>query len=340
MISTQIPGIYTSYQLSGIRHSGNNTGVVGLAAVCGESAEEEIYTVTTYTGAVTLLGAETNGAELCRVMFENGAGVIKVCPVLSEDTAGYGAALDTLMGQEDVTVMVTDSALSAVHTLMRDKILAGQESTKYRIGICEGTGNAAALVSAAKNINCERIILTVPGTGSTPGSAAAAVAAAVVTLRDPAVPLNGAVLNGISVGDYTDGDVTQLIQGGVTPIRVTGGETAIVRGITTRTLTSGEADATWREINTVLIIDNVIPGVRDVLRGMFSRAKNTQQTRGAIRTQVVVELENKVEAGIIDSYGEVIVTQNSADPTICDVEFEFAVAHGINQILLSAYITV
>ena len=49
MISTQIPGIYTSYQLSGIRHSGNNTGVVGLAAVCGESAEEEIYTVTTYT---------------------------------------------------------------------------------------------------------------------------------------------------------------------------------------------------------------------------------------------------------------------------------------------------
>lgn len=340
MISTQIPGIYTSYQLSGIRHSGNNTGVVGLSAVCGESAEEEIYTVTTYTGAVALLGAGTNGAELCRVMFENGAGVIKVCPVMSEDTAGYGDALDTLMGQEDVTVMVTDSALPAVHALMRDKILAGQESTKYRIGICEGTGNAAALVSAAKSINCERIILTVPGTGSTPGSAAAAVAAAVVTLRDPAVPLNGAVLNGISVGDYTDGDVTQLIQGGVTPIRVTGGETAIVRGITTRTLTSGEADATWREINTVLIIDNVIPGVRDVLRGMFSRAKNTQQTRGAIRTQVVVELENKVEAGIIDSYGEVIVTQNSSDPMICDVEFEFAVAHGINQILLSAYITV
>lgn len=340
MISTQIPGIYTSYQLSGIRHSGNSTGVVGLAAVCSESSKDEMYTITSYTGAVSLLGSGTNGAELCRVLFENGAGIIKVCPVSSADTDGYGAALDGLMGQEDITVMVTDSVSGDVHGLMRDKILAGQESTKYRIGVCEGTGNVQALAAAAKNINCERIILTVPCAGGTPGATAAAVAAAIVTLRDPAVPLNGAVLKGVSVEEYTDGDVTQLIQGGVTPVRLTSGETAVVRGITTRTMTAGEADATWREINTVLIIDNVIPGVRDVLRGMFSRAKNTVQMRGAIRTQVVVELENKVEAGIIDSYGEVLVTQNSSDSTICDVEFEFAVAHGINQILLSAYITV
>jgi hypothetical protein len=73
---------------------------------------------------------------------------------------------------------------------------------------------------------------------------------------------------------------------------------------------------------------------------MFSRTKNTAQTRGAIRTQVVIELEKKLTAEIIDGYDNVAVAQNSDDPTVCDVSFEFTVAHGLNQIRLTAYITV
>lgn len=82
------------------------------------------------------------------------------------------------------------------------------------------------------------------------------------------------------------------------------------------------------------------PTVRAALRSKFSRAKNNARSRGAIRSQTIVELEKKVAAEIIDSYGEVTVTADAEDPTVCLVEFSFAVAHGLNQIYLTVHITV
>ena len=114
----------------------------------------------------------------------------------------------------------------------------------------------------------------------------------------------------------------------------------VVRGITTRTTTNGISDATYRELTTTLIIDSVIPAVRNALALSFARSKNNAQTRGAIRTRVILELEKKLAAEIIDGYDNVTVSVNADDPTVCDVGFEFTVAHGLNQIRLTAYITV
>ena len=69
-------------------------------------------------------------------------------------------------------------------------------------------------------------------------------------------------------------------------------------------------------------------------------AKNTAQGRGAIRAQTIVELEKKKDAQIIEDYGEVTVTASADDPTVCLVEFSFAVAHGLNQIHLAVHLTV
>ena len=91
---------------------------------------------------------------------------------------------------------------------------------------------------------------------------------------------------------------------------------------------------------TRIIVDDVIPTVRSALRSRFSRTKNTAQTRGAIRSQVILELENKLAAEIIDSYGDGTGSVDEAEPTVCVVEFSFAVAHGLNQIYLTAHITV
>lgn len=76
------------------------------------------------------------------------------------------------------------------------------------------------------------------------------------------------------------------------------------------------------------------------LRSKFARAKNTAQGRGAIRAQTIVELEKKKSAQIIEDYGEVTVTASADDPTVCLVEFGFAVAHGLNQIYLTVHLTV
>ena len=114
----------------------------------------------------------------------------------------------------------------------------------------------------------------------------------------------------------------------------------VVRGVTTRTTTGGAADATWKELTTILVVDEVIPGLRNALRAKFSRVKNTAQTRGAIRSQTVMELEKRVSREIIDGYEDVTVSALEDDPTVCLVEFAFTVAHGLNQVWLSAHITV
>ena len=68
----------------------------------------------------------------------------------------------------------------------------------------------------------------------------------------------------------------------------------------------------------------------------YDEAKNEQaRIEGEI-----VELEKKVAAEIIDSYGQVTAAASADDPTVCEVEFSFAVAHGLNQIYLTAHITV
>ena len=139
---------------------------------------------------------------------------------------------------------------------------------------------------------------------------------------------------------YTDNDIDLLVRGGVTPLESTAGTVSPVRGITTRTTTGGAADTTWRELTTIRIVDDGIPTVRDALRARFRRAKNTEQSRGAIRSQVVLELENKLAREIITGYGEVSVEADADNPTVCLVDFSFTVAHGLNQIWLSAHITV
>ena len=110
--------------------------------------------------------------------------------------------------------------------------------------------------------------------------------------------------------------------------------------MTTRTKTGGAADATWRELTTIRIVDDVIPAVRNALRSRFRRAKNTEQSRGAIRSQVVMELENKIRREIITGYSGVTAQADPENPTVCLVEFSFRVTHGLNQIWLSAHITV
>ena len=55
---------------------------------------------------------------------------------------------------------------------------------------------------------------------------------------------------------------------------------------------------------------------------------------------MVLELENKLSREIITAYDNVTVTEKADDPTVCLVEFSFTAAHGLNQIWLTAHITV
>ena len=348
MANNERPGVYTGIEVSSAI-SGSSTGkTVGIAAVSESGTKGECTSISSYGEAVSLYGADCNMTKLIKILLLNGAAGIKAVPAAVDTeavTGDYTAAFAVLMEKEDVTVMLCDSRDSEVFEAMKTEIEGASENCKYRIGIAESCGTVAAAAAKAAALNYERIILVYPaleGIGETMGAAAAALAGIISTGGDPALPVNGAELSGLDnfSKKFSDTDINTLVQAGVTPIESIYGSPSVVRGVTTRTKTAGVTDATWRELTTVLIIDDVIPSVRSALRLKFPRVKNTAQTRGAIRTQVIIELESKLKKETIDSYGAVTAVADESDPTVCNVGFEFAVAHGLNRIILSARISV
>lgn len=345
------PGVYSSYDTSVVVSAGRGGRIVGVAARAARGTVGEVVTVTGYAAGAAAFGEDgaPGMSTILRLLFVNGAATVAAVRVAdSGGTADYQAAFDAL-GTRDVQIVVCDSADQSVQQALRTAVETASGARRERIAVVGGDGGTAAeLAERAAALNSERVVLVGPDAldaegGPLPGVfAAAAVAGVIAAGRDPALPLNGAELHGLGglAADYSDNDIDLLVRGGVTPLESVGGVISPVRGITTRTTTGGAADATWRELTTILIVDDVIPAVRAALRSKFARAKNTAQGRSAIRSQVIVELEKKAAAEIIESYGDVTVSASADDPTVCIVEFGFAVAHGLNQIYLTVHITV
>ena len=346
----QRPGVYSSYDASRVV-SGSGTGrLVGLAGVNTTASAGVAQTITSYDQAVTAFGSSgaEDMAELIRLALANGASGVVAVPVAS--AADYQDAFDLLAETEDIALVICDSADEEVQADLRDSVAAASEARRERLAVVAGAKDesVAELVERAKGLNSERVVLVAPGGTDSSGTAlsglplAAAVAGAIAGESDPAVPLGGAVLTGLNgvSARLGDGDLDLLILGGVTPVESVGGQVSVVRGVTTRTTTGGTADATWRDLSTIRVVDDVIPSLRSALRSKFRRAKNTEQSRGAIRAQVVLELENKLAREIITGYGDVAVSADQEDASRCLVDFSFTVAHGLNQIWLTAHITV
>lgn len=342
------PGVYSSYDASAVVTAGRGSKIIGVAAKAASGTVGEVVTLTGYTAGVAAFGEDVDPgmSTILRLLFLNGASTVAAVRVADEDP-DYAGAFGVL-GKVEAQILVCDSGELSVQQALRTAVETASEQRRERIAVVGGSGlKASELVERAAELNSERMVLVGPdlvrGEGTLPGVfASAALAGAIASGTDPAIPLNGAELSGLEglTEDYTDNDIDLLVRGGVTPLESVGGVVSPVRGITTRTTTGGAADSTWRELTTILIVDDIIPSIRTALRSRFSRAKNTARGRSAIRSQVIVELEKKVAAEIIDSYGEVTVNALEEDPTVCLVEFGFAVAHGLNQIYLTVHMTV
>ena len=288
-------------------------------------------------------------SDLLRLLFANGAGVVSAVRVGDEGTLeDYQSAFHALE-MIDAQIVVCDSSDPAVHQALRSMVVDASAARKERIAVVGGSGDSVQqLTERASALNCERMVLVGPDVLDASGKnvsgvfAAAAVAGLIAGQKDPALPLNGAEIKGLSgvAADYSDNDVDLLVRGGVTPLECSGGVVSPVRGITTRSVSGGVPDSAWRELTSILIVDDIIPSVRNALRTKFTRSKNTPRGRAAIRSQVIVELEKKLAAEIIDGYDQVSVSPSPDDPLSASIEFAFSVAHGLNQIYLSVHITV
>ncbi len=344
----QRPGIYSTYDASSVVSGSGGGKLVGLAAVNTQAPSLQAQTITSYEKAAAAFGAGGEMAELIRLALKNGASGVVAVP--AADETDYEAAFGVLAAVENLAVIICDSADVGVQKAMRNSVISASMARRERIAVAAGGANESVseLTARAKALNHERVVLAAPGALNSSGAAASAVpvaaamAGAIAAERDPAVPLGGAVLTGLSglSARYEDNELDLLITGGVTPVESVGGAVSVVRGVTTRTASDGGGDATWRDLCSIRVADDVISGLRDALYSKFRRSKNTERSRGAIRAQVVLELENKLSKEIIAGYENVTVEADPEDAARCLVEFSFAAAHGLNQIWLTAHLTV
>ena len=346
----QRPGVYSSYDAVSVTRGRSRGGVVGLVGVDLKAPAGVVEIMTSYDRAVTAFhtGAPEGMAELVRLALGNGASAVAAVAVA--DSGHYAEGFAALEQLEEVSVVLCDSTDEQVQQAMRDSVerASGVRRERIAVAACPRGADVEACISRAKKLNHERVVLAAPGCVDRQGEElsglllAAAMAGALAGERDPAVPLGGAELRGLfgMSRQFQDGELDRLILGGVTVAESLAGTVSVIRGVTTRTTTGGEADPTWRELTTIRVVDEVIPGLRETLRTRFRRAKNTARSREAIRAQVVLELEHRLEREIITGYENVAVTADPEEPTRCLVDFSFTAAHGLNQIWLTAHIAV
>lgn len=345
------PGVYSVYDTSSVVSGGRAARIVGVAARAAQGVVGQAVTVTGPAAGTAVFGenSEPGMNAILRLLFANGASAVTAVRVADGGTAEDYRSAFAALGREDVQVVVCDSGDAAVQKALREAVEEASGLRHERIAVvgCGGAG-VSDLIARAAELNSERVVLVGPDALDSAGRplsgvfAAAAVAALAAVGGDPAVPLNGAEIKGLGglSQDYSDQEIDLLVRGGVTPLECAAGVVSPVRGITTRTTTGEAEDAAWRELTTILIVDDVIPAVRSALRSKFSRGKNNARSRAAIRSQVIVELEKKLAAEIIDGYDGVSVTASEDDPTVCLVEFGFSVAHGLNQVRLTVHIEI
>lgn len=327
------PGVYASYEVGDLAASDSASALVGIAAV---AAKGKAALVTGLSQAVGEYG-ECSLTKLIRCAMLNGAARVYAVPVENND---YGAAFDAMLSYGGIACFACDGSDGDAFDDIKASLDAAGEAGRFAITVleCAGEGTEAA-INAARGFNAENVML-LGNTGDFDGALSAAAAGLIAGRRDPALPLNGEALKGVSklCFGYTDAETELLIESGVTPLETLCGEVCIIRGVSTRTVTGGVKDASYRDINTAMVINRVLPTVKSALRRSFAGAKFTAHTKAAIRSLVAVELEKLRKQEIITAYGGIRAEASESDPSVCIVSFDFSAARGLHIIELTAHV--
>lgn len=342
------PGVYSSYEASSIAATGTARRVVAL--IGSGDAEAGLYTVTSCADGCATFGTDSALGQMLQAAYQNGAGTVLVYAVQDETAESYTQAAKAVLAEKTARLCVMASAQETVQLAVLREIEAAAEQKGECIGLCAMDAvTVAELTARAKKLNSERMVLVAPPgywmaqTQAAAGFvAAAALAGQLAKSSDPAQPLNGLELQGLSgvTAAYSDTEYDALCDAGVTVLECTGGVVSVIRALTTRTMSGGSSDRTYRELTTMLILDELLPALRTALRAKFARAKNNALTRRAIRNQVILELQTRVEREILEGYDAVEVAAAEDDRTTCVVRFTVTLVQGLNRILVTVQVQV
>ncbi len=349
-VSAERPGVFSRYTVIGSLGGGAAARAVGVIAASPTGEGQTLKHYTKLNDALAEYGDTRSSmlAALIKILMMNGISDIYAVSVGGEPVQeDYLAAFVLLDGVQGINGVVCDAPTLAIMQALAGQLRITSESGRERIGFF-GIPADALPEQAAKALNCERVCLAFPAVSFEGGGVqsgaylAAAYCAAALREEDPAANLNLAEVTGAFTfpAPCEEERLTGLLQAGVSAFEASGDKAELIRALTTKTGENGVQDSSLRELSTVRIIDDVIPGIRALLKAQLRGTKNTASARDAIRTQVACELSRKCSWGIIDSFEAPVVSVKENEPTVCVVELAFAVVYGLHRIDIVAHVSV
>lgn len=356
-----IPGVYSEIDASAaVSAMSQANAVIGVVATATKGTDEVAYGILSIEDLVNKYGSANNMYNIVMAAMANGANkfvVVKVKPGTqggAPTEADYVKALEALENEEAVNIVLTDSTDPLVHVKIKEHCKAASSSRKERIAIV-GTAKGADLQvvkTNAESLNDGRIYTAYPNPLDKAGAeldgflTAAGVAGQLAAENDPSMPMTSVEVNGFYglKQKLKDSEISALIDSGVIPLEVRNGVIRIVRFISTYTKNAqGAKDITWQEVTTMRISDYIVNDLRNRISTKFARAKQSLQTREAIKSEVTTALLQYQEQGYIeevDAGKDVSVGVNPADPFRNDVTFKYNVTGPVNVVFLKGYLVI
>lgn len=339
-------GVYTSFNINQI-YSDYKNREIGLIAVCDKpDLINNHIVVNSLAKAKEVFGDASDENEvmcLLTAIFMNINTTVNIIPITSPDTQNYKNALDIIL-QKDPYILCFGNINNDFVDYLKLKLNEYEKLGKEKIAVISSSDIEDAKDKA--KINDKRILVSFPK----------------ITLNDSDVNLSGAILSsliseiqGITSNlsncdilpdfrltqNIDDNQISELLKAGVCVFENQTNIIKLIRAITTSTSDEEDnEDFTYRNLSTVLIIDTVIPAIREILKNKLLNANNNSITLNSVMALIISKLDYFVDINYISSYEKPNIYVGQDDESICFVELNFTIVQGVYQVYLNVEVNV
>ncbi len=319
MANVILPGTYITVRDEGlIGVGGVSVGNVGVVGTAGQGDVNKVYTLSSYTGAKEIFGADESAGTLLKslqLIFGNGASNVYAVRAAKDTANDYETALAALENELVNIVLLAgqDAGKADMMTKLANHIATTESIRRERVAVvgCNGkTGVDDILANKDATVNDRgRMIYVGPGvslrkrdpatgdvTEETLSGAytAAAVAGLIASLPVQTSPTNKTInISGLAA-NFNHGQLEKLVQGNVLAVEKRQGY-RIVKGVTTST------NLAWHQITTRRIVDKAIYGTRAACDPYIGKLNN-ERVRSAMKATLDGFLTRMVEEEALVTY--------------------------------------
>ena len=257
----------------------------------------------------------------------------------------WQAALDAFSQYQINMIHVAGCTDVSVHALVSSHCDENSSNRRWRIGIVgnalgESVGDlTTGIIKRAYDLNSSRMILVAPGSDGLAGAFTAARVAGSLAGIDVATPITHRTYGVTSLETlFSDTNKDDLITYGVCAFEQAPSGRRVIRGITTIQDISPTQEDPMKEISVQRIADYISYNMYINLEGQFVGKKGLAGTTNSINTAATSILLKLKDAQIIVDFQNVVVTQDTSDPTVFYVSYEVAPISPINFIFITTHL--